>query len=275
MRHGGHRYRPAAGHGRPVGRHPTVATEAATATPGWAARGGRASGPDRYSVRAQDRDPLGVSSAGNGLRLRDDLLAAATRLAAGGRVGPLTPRAARPSAGRRPDRLVASGGGQCQRARGWGGPKTGPNPTDRRKKGSKHHVLTDAQGTPLVFRLTSANANDGTQLLALGDGMPPVKGRPGAPRRRPAALYSDRAYYSHLRRMLLYLRGIEPHLAQPRAPHASGLGKYRWVVERTLSWLHQFRRLRVRYERRADIHEGFLSRAWALICWNRLTHGFC
>ena len=126
-----------------------------------------------------------------------------------------------------------------------------------------------------MARLTSANTNDGTQLLPLVDAIPPVKGKPGAPRRRPAAIYADRAYYSHLRRMLLYLRGIEPFLAKPRAPHGSGLGKYRWVIERTLSWLHQFRRLRVRYERRADIHEGFLSLGCALICWKRLTHGFC
>ncbi len=126
-----------------------------------------------------------------------------------------------------------------------------------------------------MARLTSANTNDGTQLLPLVDAIPAVKGQPGAPRRRPGALYADRAYYSHLRRMLLYVRGIEPFLAKPREPHASGLGKYRWVVERTLSWLHQFRRLRVRYERRADIHEGFLSLGCALICWKRLIHGFC
>jgi hypothetical protein len=71
--------------------------------------------------------------------------------------------------------------------------------------------------------------------------------------------------------MLLYLRGIEAHLAQWGAPHGSGLGQYRWVVERTLSWLHPFRRLRVRYERRADIHEGFLSLGCALISWNLST----
>jgi transposase len=37
--------------------------------------------------------------------------------------------------------------------------------------------------------------------------------------------------------------------------HGNGLGVFRGVVERTLSWLHQFRRLRVRYERRSNIHE--------------------
>ena len=51
-----------------------------------------------------------------------------------------------------------------------------------------------------------------------------------------------------------------------QSEHGSGLGKTRWVVERSLSWLHQFRRLRIRWERRADIHEAFLSLACILIC---------
>ena len=62
-----------------------------------------------------------------------------------------------------------------------------------------------------------------------------------------------------MHRMLLWVRGIEPMIAKRNTEHGSGLGRVRWVVERTVSWLHQFRRLRVRYERRDDIHEGFLS----------------
>jgi transposase len=52
----------------------------------------------------------------------------------------------------------------------------------------------------------------------------------------------------------------------------SGLGRWRWVVERTFAWLNQFRRLRVRYEKRADIHTAFLLLACILICWKRLRH---
>jgi transposase len=48
------------------------------------------------------------------------------------------------------------------------------------------------------------------------------------------------------------------------------LGRHRWVVERTLSWLNRLRRLKVRYERRADIHQAFLSLGCALICWRAL-----
>jgi transposase len=50
----------------------------------------------------------------------------------------------------------------------------------------------------------------------------------------------------------------------------TGLGRWRWVVERTFAWLHQFRRLRVRYDKRADIHKAFLSLGCALICWQSL-----
>jgi transposase len=52
------------------------------------------------------------------------------------------------------------------------------------------------------------------------------------------------------------------------------LGSHRWVAERTFSWLYRFRRLTVRYERRADIHRAFLDLACALICFTRLNNGF-
>src|SRR5262245_35755804 len=77
-----------------------------------------------------------------------------------------------------------------------GGEKTGPNPTDRRKVGSKHHLLTDAQGIPLAVTLTGANRHDVTQLLPLVDKVPPVRGKPGAPRFRPERVQADRAYDS-------------------------------------------------------------------------------
>ena len=62
-------------------------------------------------------------------------------------------------------------------------------------------------------------------------------------------------------------RRIEPHLAKRRTAHGSGLGRTRWVVERTPAWLHRFRRLNVRYERRPCVHEAFLTLACALVCW--------
>ena len=65
-------------------------------------------------------------------------------------------------------------------------------------------------------------------------------------------------------------RGIDPELAKRRTPHGSGLGVYRWVVERTISWFHQFRRLRVRYDRRDDIHQGLCNLAEILITFRFL-----
>jgi transposase len=77
------------------------------------------------------------------------------------------------------------------RARGGGG-KTGPNPTDRRKLGSKHHVITDAEGTPLAAILTSANTNDVTQLLPLVEAIPQVRGKRGHPKHKPDRVQGDR-----------------------------------------------------------------------------------
>jgi len=106
-----------------------------------------------------------------------------------------------------------------------------------------------------------------TQLLPLVDAIPAVRGKRGRPRRRPDCVQGDRGYDSEPRRESLRARGTEPVLAKRGTPPGSGLGVYRWVVERTLSWLHQFRRRRIRYERLPEIHEAFLSIACALICW--------
>jgi transposase len=85
----------------------------------------------------------------------------------------------------------------------------------------------------------------------------------------------DRGYDSQPHRDALKKRGIEAVLAKRNTEHGSGLGVYRWVVERTLSWLHQFRRLRVRYERRDDIHEAFMTIGCLIICWRFLNNAFC
>jgi transposase len=123
--------------------------------------------------------------------------------------------------------------------------------------------------------LTGANRHDVTQLLPLVDAAPPVAGKPGRPRRRFRAIQGDRAYHSDPHRRELRRRGSRPLLARRGAPHGSGLGKYRWPVERTLSWMHQNRRLRTRYEKRDDTHEAFMELAEAIICWSRLHRDFC
>jgi transposase len=105
-----------------------------------------------------------------------------------------------------------------------------------------------------------------------------VRGKPGRPRRRPRRLLGDGAYHSRRHRSELRARGIQAAIpTRPKQAHRSGLGTERWVVERTIAWLHQYRRLRIRYERRADIHEAFLRIAASLICFKQLqrSESFC
>jgi transposase len=151
-----------------------------------------------------------------------------------------------------------------------GGAETGPSPTDRRKKGSKHHLITDAKGIPLAVRLTGANRHDVTQLIPLVDAIPAVRGRRGRPRRRPKRVQADRAYDSEEKRRALQQRKIKPVLARRRTEHGSGLGVYRWFVERTLSWEHQFRRLGIRWDRRPETHMAWMFLASSLICMSLL-----
>jgi len=123
--------------------------------------------------------------------------------------------------------------------------------------------------------VTAANVNDGTMLLPLIDAIPKVKGKVGAPRRRPGSVTADKAYHSSFREVMLHVKGIQPLLPRRGTNDDTSLGRPRWVVERTIAWLHQFRRLRVRYERRADIHQAFLSLGCILICFRTLDPLLC
>jgi transposase len=140
-------------------------------------------------------------------------------------------------------------------------------PLDRAKRGSKRHLICDGRGVPLAVKLTGANRNDSEEALALVDAIPPLRGGRSRPRFRPDCVLGDRGYDAAAIRRGLRLRHIVPLLAMRRTAHGSGLGRWRWVVERTFAWLNQFRRLRVRYDKRADIHEAFVTLACALICW--------
>lgn len=258
-----------------MGGDPTITAEqGTTGQTSWTQTSPGSSGIDRNSLRAQNGHGLAGPAFGNGLWQRDDLLATAPRLAAGGRVEKTPPGIVAPIARGRSDRLVASRGGLQQCARRFWGLQTGPNPTDRRKAGSKHHLLTDAQGIPLSVQLTAANVHDSRQLMPLLLAVPPVPGKKGRPRQRPDLVQGDRAYGSAAHHRWLQGLGITDRLARKGWPHGSGLGKTRWVIERSLSWLHQFRRLRIRYERRSDIHHAFLTLGCAIICHRALQNSF-
>nr|WP_254705889.1 transposase [Streptomyces vilmorinianum] len=117
----------------------------------------------------------------------------------------------------------------------FGGAATGPSPVDRRKAGSKHHLICDGKGTPLHVITTAANVNDITQTLSLVDGIQPVAGRPGHPRRRPESVLGDKAYVSTAVRRELRRRRIMPVISRRGAPNIKGLGKLRYVVEQTFA----------------------------------------
>ena len=158
------------------------------------------------------------------------------------------------------------------RASEKGGSQTGPSPVDRGRRGSKQHLLVDGGGIPLAWTLTGGNRNDVTQLIPLVERVPPVRGKVGRPRQRPERITADRGYdHDKYRRELRALK-IKPDIARRQTEHGSGLGRYRWVVERTFAWLHQFKRLLVRYDRRADIHEAFLAIGCCLLCYRRLRN---
>ncbi|MEU2624955.1 transposase [Streptomyces sp. NPDC007157] len=150
-----------------------------------------------------------------------------------------------------------------------GGVATGPSPVDRRKSGSKHHLICDGKGTPLHVITTAANVNGITQTVALVDGNPPVAGRPGRPRRRTETVLGDKAYDSRAVRSELRRRRILRVISRKGSQNIKGLGKLRYVVEQTFALL-QFKRLAVRWERRVGLHDDLLSLACSLICWRRL-----
>ncbi|ANZ43535.1 transposase [Lentzea guizhouensis] len=127
---------------------------------------------------------------------------------------------------------------------------------------------------PLAVLLTGDNRNDVTGLEPLLDAVPNVRGKRDRPRRRPTTVYADRGYDHDKYRRRLRAREIPPRIARRGESHGSGLGTVRWVVERTIAWYHGMKRLRIRWERRDDIHEAFLGLATCIICYRHVQR-FC
>ena len=273
--HGGHDHGQATAHGRAMETNRTTSPARTPETQrGTSARTGSCSAY-RNPVRLANRHPVGASSAGNGLRLRNDLLASIARLAHRWRMGEdLASVSERTGEGGR-HRLVDCRDRQLFDAGAFWGAKTGPNPTDRGKNGTKRHLITDGAGTPLAIEHTAANVHDSNLAIPLVDAIPPIKRPRGRPRRRPEVVLADRAYDAEEKiREPLRQRGILPLIAERNTAHGSGLGQYRYVVEAAFDWLFNQRRLRVRYEKRDDIHQAFLIIGCLLICWNRVLE-FC
>ena len=119
------------------------------------------------------------------------------------------------------------------------------------------------------MELSAANTHDSVLLEAVVDAVPPIRGprgRLGRPRKRPAKLHGDKGYDYPRCRAALRRRGITPRIARRGIESSQRLGRHRYTVERSLAWLVGYRRLQVRYERRADVLLGFVHLACALIC---------
>ncbi|MGN2637877.1 IS5 family transposase [Nocardia takedensis] len=152
-----------------------------------------------------------------------------------------------------------------------GGALTGPNPTDRGKPGSKLHVLTDRNGIPLAVAVSGANVHDSQALKPLVKAIPAVRSRRGPRRRRPGKLHADKAYDQPELRRWVRRRGIAVRIARKGIESGERLGRHRWVVERTISWLTGYHRLAIRYDRKGTHFLGFLTLAAALTGFKKLA----
>jgi transposase len=189
------------------------------------------------------------------------------------RLGPAAPVGAGRVVGRATVGLVARlyrrGVGAVEK----GGELTGPNPTDWGKAGSKYHILCDANGLPLHALLSAANTHDSKLFEPLLETNPAVRGRrgrPGRPRRRPDKLHADKGYDFRRCRTYLHSRGIKVRIARRGIEDKSKLGRVRWVIERTISWLLRFKRLGLRYDRTERTTLPLLTLACTVINTRRL-----
>jgi transposase len=98
-----------------------------------------------------------------------------------------------------------------------------------------------------------------------------VRGKLGRQRQRPERVLADRGYDHDKYRRELRKRGVKPVIARRSSVHGSGLGRERWVVERSFAHLHNLRRLRIRYERDDQLHLAFMLLGCAVVCQRRLS----
>lgn len=132
--------------------------------------------------------------------------------------------------------------------------------------------MTSLTGIPLAVTLTAANVHDLRQILYLVfAAFPTIGGRPGRPLTRPASVTADKGYDCQTTRDLLAAAEIETHIPRRHQEDTSPLGQVRWPIERTLSWLKQFRRLRIRWDRLTHLHEALLQLACSIIAWRHLN----
>lgn len=125
-----------------------------------------------------------------------------------------------------------------------------------------------------MVRTGPANQPDAELALEMLDAIPPCAGAKGRPRSRPKVFQGDGAYGIKATVAEVVRRCVNSLLApygKARAEHGSGLGKTRYVVERSLSWMSNFRRLKLCYERFGEHFQAFHELAACLICAGRIV----
>lgn len=151
-----------------------------------------------------------------------------------------------------------------------GGDQTGPNPTDRAKDGSKRSLLTEGTGVPVGLAIAGANRNDFKMARETIQSIPIRRPKPTPD--EPQGMCLDKGYdYDEVRDLLrefrftshIRARGEEAQSLKKRA----GTKARRWVVERTHSWMNRFRRILVRWEKKAENYLAMLHAVCALITW--------
>ena len=159
------------------------------------------------------------------------------------------------------------------------GKKSGPNPTDRAKRGVKRSLLTEAAGIPVGLVIAGANRHD---MKLVGQTLASVPQSVEDKRLWHMAsgalqgLCMDAGYNFDEVRALAMAFGYTTHIrsrGEEQSARAAGKKARRWVVERTHSWLHRYRRLLIRWEKKAHNYLELLHFACALITWNRSLFG--
>jgi transposase len=148
-----------------------------------------------------------------------------------------------------------------------GGDLTGPNPTDRAKRGTKYHVAVDGDGVPVACAATAANVNDTLVFERLFLAAFAVVAR-------IRAVFADKGYDAERHRDLCRSFGALPRIHRRGRPRGSGLGKHRWPVERSLAWVLENRRLALRYDRLAFVVHSLLRAACIFLVAGRLARQF-
>ena len=147
------------------------------------------------------------------------------------------------------------------------GDLTGPNPTDRGKRGTKYHIAVTGDGMPVACLATAANVNDTVAFERLFLAAFAVMAR-------IRTVYADKGYDAEAHRILCCAFKAEPHIHKRGRPHGSGLGRHRWPVERSNAWLLENKRIALRYDRLGFIVQSLLQTACILLVAGGLAREF-